>query len=667
VRRLLLPVSRRQFLLLLGVGRVLGRPVAGELAVVVAGLVGVVGPQEGPQGRRHRLAAAGRVGGRRRLDEAQLLLQVLLLGPLAQGLLPVLAALGVDVGQRRRVGLQLELVRRGVLHRVDRLDARPEPAVRHRGDVEARGQEPGDHHRLVEPRREQPVEQHLAAGAVDPVPAVVDHVVQAARRVVVAGAVAQADVERDVQAAADLADQEPHEHLVGRRRLLGPELAQLGPGRQRGQHAPLDRQRLERRRILGAAVGRRLALEHAREVGGRLRGRQHRLGEAPQLGEQLDGRRDLRDAADLPRAVLPEPVQHLAGRHPVVLQRVERLEEQVPGVRLQDVVDRRVAALVQFDAVDPGVGGEPQGRRRHLVRLDHLDVELGGPAQAVVVDEQAEALAVADLAEAEQVQLLGQADRRRPLRPGLLDLAVGVRVGRPQLQPRAGADQVVGEGQGDAAGVGVVGDLVPRPAAEDRADLVGVGRPRRQDVGLGPQAGVLVGRLGRVVAGLDAAAVAEEVGAAVAPPGRRRLRSRQEAADPVEHQDPRFEVPVGPGWISFVKRMPRPFLAAPALAALCLSSAMRSVRGCADTEPASPETEDGPAATESRVSSRSATQRTCDQVTTGCHYNCALEAWGGEAIRVAWRERLLHIAIYLVRGWTRSLVASRRPQSRQTR
>jgi hypothetical protein len=70
-------------------------------------------------------------------------------------------------------------------------------------------------------------------------------------------------------------------------------------------------------------------------------------------------------------------------------------------------------------------------------------------------------------------QLLGQVDRPGPLREcrfhGAIDLGI---IGK-QLQTRAGADAVVGDGQHDAPGVAVVGHFVAGAFAELFANVRG--------------------------------------------------------------------------------------------------------------------------------------------------------------------------------------------------
>ena len=61
------------------------------------------------------------------------------------------------------------------------------------------------------------------------------------------------------------------------------------------------------------------------------------------------------------------------------------------------------------------------------------------------------------------------------------------------LQPRAGADAVVGQGRDDPPGVAVVGDLVAGAAAENGADAGVVGRIGGEQIGAGPVPAVLLG------------------------------------------------------------------------------------------------------------------------------------------------------------------------------
>ena len=97
---------------------------------------------------------------------------------------------------------------------------------------------------------------------------------------------------------------------VGRRRLLGLHLAHLPAAGHRQQRAFLEFDRLERFGGVGLAVGRRVGVEDAGEVGGRFGSGEHRQREAPQLGEQRQRRRDVGNAAGLARPVGAEAVDH---------------------------------------------------------------------------------------------------------------------------------------------------------------------------------------------------------------------------------------------------------------------------------------------------------------------------------------------------------------------
>jgi hypothetical protein len=151
--------------------------------------------------------------------------------------------------------------------------------------------------RLVEPRREDAVEDDsFEVDLLDPDRLEVGLVVEPAGRVVVAATVAGRDVERHVQAAGDLVEDLLLELGVGRRGLLRLQLRHL-PTAGHGDERPLlQLNRLERFGGVGLAAGRRVGVEDAGEVGGRLGGGDHSEGEPPQLGEQRQRRQDVRDA-----------------------------------------------------------------------------------------------------------------------------------------------------------------------------------------------------------------------------------------------------------------------------------------------------------------------------------------------------------------------------------
>ena len=113
--------------------------------------------------------------------------------------------------------------------------------------------------------------------------------------------------------------------------------------------------------------------------------------------------------------------------------------------------------------------------------------------------QHGERLAVGRLGHPHRAELLGQVDRLGPLGERRLDAAVDLGVLGQKLQPRAGADAVVGERQHDALGVGVVGDLVAGAFAELLADVGRGGRVGRQAIGHRPVPGVLGRGLRRVV------------------------------------------------------------------------------------------------------------------------------------------------------------------------
>ena len=117
----------------------------------------------------------------------------------------------------------------------------------------------------------------------------------------------------------------------------------------------------------------------------------------------------------------------------------------------------------------------------------------------------------------------------------LLDQPIGLVIVGEHLQPRAGADAVVGQGRDDPPGVAVVGDLVAGAAAEDGADAGIVGGVGRQQIGAGPVPAVLLGGHRGIVAPANVQGHAD--GAERAP--------RLAASEDVLHQSQHQSVPGG--------------------------------------------------------------------------------------------------------------------------
>ena len=143
-----------------------------------------------------------RRGQSERGDEGQFL------GALPQGVLPVAAVAGVFLGEGGRVVGQAGRLGRRFLGGIDVLVPVPEPLVR---PVDERpqvvGQQTGDQRGLVEPRREDAIENNgFEVDLLDPDRLELGLVVEPAGRVVVTATVARRDVERHVQAASDLVE-----------------------------------------------------------------------------------------------------------------------------------------------------------------------------------------------------------------------------------------------------------------------------------------------------------------------------------------------------------------------------------------------------------------------------------------------------------------------------
>jgi len=455
------------------------------------------------------------------------------------------------------------------------LGAVEKPLVRHRANRAQDGKLRGEH-RLVDPRGEDAVKNRLGeVGLFHADRLVVGLMIEAAGGVVVARRIAGRDVVRQVQAASNLVQDLSLELGVTGRWLLRLDLPEPPAIRQHCGHALLEFDHVHRLEGLGLAVGRGVGEQHGREVGGRLGGGDHRQRVPSQLGEQRQRGRDLGDAAMLTGPVGAEPVHHRVGRHQVIL-RLPR--GQVAGVLTQDGVGLRVAPGVEDDAIDVGVRRQHRHDRRcHAVGLDQMHIQHHRRIDGRVGGQNGEGLTVGALGQPHRAEFLGQVDRLGPPGERLLDAVVRVAVLGEQLQTRTGADAVVGDGQDDPLGVGVVRHLVAAALAEFAAD---VGRGRavgRQGVGHRPVLDVLGGGLRRVVAG----------------PDHRREGSFLRGSLPVPAERPHQTVP--PGEI-FASLTPRPLARLAFFDSRYLSAAICSESLCCSTLPESPLALAGPSA-----------------------------------------------------------------------
>ena len=194
-------------------------------------------------------------------------------------------------------------------------------------------------------------------------------------------------------------------------------------------------------------------------------------------------------------------MHHLGGRHPLKLEVVH----PVVGawVEREHLVGDHVADSVKLDPVDDVAFGRDRlthelGRRRHHLGLDEPDVELH-TREPRVVHHEGEGFAVDDQGLSHRAELAGEIDRPRPIEERPLDLAVDLGVAAVELQPGAGADQIVGERRGDAGEKRVVGPLVAGAVAERPPDAGREGGIGRKCVGVGPVPHVVAGRGGVVL------------------------------------------------------------------------------------------------------------------------------------------------------------------------
>ena len=75
---------------------------------------------------------------------------------------------------------------------------------------------------------------------------------------------------------------------------------------------------------------------------------------------------------------------------------------------------------------------------------------------------------------------------------GLFDATIGFRVASEHLQPGAGTDDVMREGQDDPSGIRVVGRFIPSTVPKDPSNFGAIGCVGREPIGIGPMATIIV-------------------------------------------------------------------------------------------------------------------------------------------------------------------------------
>ena len=83
--------------------------------------------------------------------------------------------------------------------------------------------------------------------------------------------------------------------------------------------------------------------------------------------------------------------------------------------------------------------------------------------------------------------------RASPQHKSLLDTTIGFRVASEHLQPGAGTDDVMREGQDDPSGIRVVGRFIPSTVPKDPSNFGAIGCVGREPIGIGPMATIIVG------------------------------------------------------------------------------------------------------------------------------------------------------------------------------
>ena len=445
-------------------------------------------------------------------------------------LVPLLALPGVLGGKRRGERRELCLDGVGFLDRVDAVVSGPNPCPVPLGSRRQVGRDhAGNEQSLVEPRAEDAVQPRpLKLVAVDADVLIVQRAVEASRGKVVRRRVESGLVIRQIHAAGDLTENRSREGLVRVCRLLGLELRNVPALGKRGKRPLLDLDRGERVNVVDRR-GRGVGVNERGQIGSDLRSPDHGFGVPPHVRRQTQAGRQLRDSAVLAGARRAKPVQHVFGRHPVVL--VDADQVVGAGVRLENVVADHVAVPVHLDPVhERPVRGNGLlvvvGRRGDLIGLDEPDVELHAAVwQPRIRKQQAERLAVEKLRLGGDAELVRQADVPRPVVPRPTNRTIRGSVARREQHPRPDADQIVALGHTDAVNVCVVRPLVPGSIADNPPDFrrkSGVGRER---IGVCPMAGI-VARLCRVEPGADRLRLGESHLPGRAGSGRLAARSR---------------------------------------------------------------------------------------------------------------------------------------------
>jgi hypothetical protein len=82
----------------------------------------------------------------------------------------------------------------------------------------------------------------------------------------------------------------------------------------------------------------------------------------------------------------------------------------------------------------------------------------------------------------------------------MLNASIGIGVSGKHLQPGAGTDDIVREGQDDPSGIRVVGCFIPSTVPKDPSNFGAIGCVGREPIGIGPMATIIVGGHRSVVA-----------------------------------------------------------------------------------------------------------------------------------------------------------------------
>ncbi len=320
--------------------------------------------------------------------------------------------------------------------------------------------------------------------------------IESARGVVVAGGIAGGDVVGHVQAASDLVENLPLEHVVCGRRLLGFYLRWLPTLRREDSHVRLKLHGRHRLDLSGISAGGSIGLHHHSQVRRGLCCQNNRRCVPAKLREQWQGRQDIGQAAMLARPIGAEAVDNRLGIDTVIFSR--QRSHATAGVPAENVVLVRIAKRVQDDPIDGRLPSQEQIGRGNLVGLDEPDVQVHSRLEAPIREEYRERFAVGRPSHSHGSQLARQVHRLGPGSEVGFDLAVNLRVVGEHLKTRACADAVVGQCQHDPAGVRIVGHLVACPAAEYSPDIYRAGLVGGKIIRIGPVAAVVGCGLSRV-------------------------------------------------------------------------------------------------------------------------------------------------------------------------